>query len=72
MEADKTEEYLPPEKYSDHKAHHANFINAVRTRKPVVEDPVFGLRAAAPALLSNMSWSSGKACTWDPQSLEMT
>ena len=63
MEADKTEEYLPPEKYSDHKAHHANFIQAVRTRKPFVEDPVFGLRAAAPALLSNISWSTGKACT---------
>jgi predicted dehydrogenase len=72
MQGDKTEEYLPPEEYSDHKAHHVNFINAVRTRKPVVEDPVFGLRAAAPALLSNISWATGKACTWDPQSLEMT
>jgi predicted dehydrogenase len=72
MEANKIEEYLPPAKYSDHLAHHVNFINAVRTRKPVVEDPVFGLRAAAPALLSNISWASGKACIWNPQSLEST
>jgi predicted dehydrogenase len=54
------EEYLAPPDYSDHHAHHLNFINAVRTRRPVVEDPVFGFRAAAPALLSNLSWSEAR------------
>jgi len=64
------EEYLEPPGYSDHHAHHLNFINAVRSRKPVVEDPVFGFRAAAPALLSNLSWNEGQACKWDPVSME--
>jgi hypothetical protein len=35
-----------------------------------VEDPVFGFRAAAPALLSNMSWMAGKACNWNPNTME--
>ena len=30
--------------------------HAVRIRKPVIEDAVFGFRAAGPALLSNMSY----------------
>ena len=42
--------------YSDHFEHHRNFIAAVRSRKPVVEDAVFGFRAAGPALLSNISY----------------
>ena len=42
----------------------ATSSNAVRSRKPVVEDATFGLRAAGPALLSNLSyfekrWSTG-------------
>ena len=70
MQADKTEEYLAPPGYSDHHAHHQTFFHAVRTRKPVIEDPVFGFRAAAPALLSNISWSQGKACNWNPSTME--
>ncbi|MFN7995641.1 MAG: Gfo/Idh/MocA family oxidoreductase [Bryobacteraceae bacterium] len=71
MEADRTEEYLPPHGYSDHYAHHLNFFHAVRTRRPVIEDPVFGFRAAAPALLSNMSWNQGHACNWNPTTMEL-
>jgi predicted dehydrogenase len=71
MQADRTEEYLPPPGYSDHHAHHVNFFQAVRTRRPVIEDPVFGFRAAAPALLSNVSWTQGKACNWNPVTMEV-
>mgnify|MGYP000601076710 CR=1 FL=1 len=42
--------FLPPRGYSDHADHFANWFDAIRTRKPVVEDAVFGLRAAGPAL----------------------
>jgi len=31
--------------------HHLNFINGIRTGTPHFENGVFGLRAAAPALL---------------------
>lgn len=58
--------YLPPKGYSDHRDHHRNFLNAVRNRTQVVEDSVFGFRAAGPALLSNISYFEQRICTWDP------
>jgi len=65
------EKYLPPRGYSDHLNHHRNFIEAVRTRKPVVEDPVFGFRAAGPALLSNKSYFEQRMCQWDPKTMTL-
>jgi len=62
----KEETYSAPPGYSDHRDHHANFFSAVRTRKPVVEDALFGIRAAGPALMSNASYYSGKILGWDP------
>ncbi len=59
------DKYLPPPGYNDHVDHHRNFIHAVRTRQPVVEDPVFGFRAAGPALLSNVSYFEKRVCRWD-------
>lgn len=64
------EKFLPPEGYSDHLDHHRNFIEAVRTRKPVIEDPTFGFRAAGPALLSNISYFEQRACKWDPVTMK--
>ncbi|MDQ6705844.1 MAG: Gfo/Idh/MocA family oxidoreductase, partial [Acidobacteriota bacterium] len=64
------DKYLPPRGYSDHLDHHRNFIASVRSRKPVVEDPIFGFRAAGPALLSNISYFEQRICTWDPQKLD--
>ena len=66
------EEYLAPDDYSDHAAHVANFFAAVRSRKPVVEDAVFGLRAAGPALLANASQYEQKICGWDPKAMKRT
>jgi predicted dehydrogenase len=60
------EHFYPPPGYSDHLDHHRNFIEAVRTRKPVVEDPTFGFRAAGPALLANLSYFEQRVCKWDP------
>ncbi len=50
--------------------HHANFIASIRNGTPVVEDPLFGLRAAAPALLCNDSYKKKSFIHWDP--LNMT
>ncbi len=65
------EKYVPPQGYSDHFDHHRNFIQAVRTRKPVVEDPTFGFRAAGPALLSNISYFEQRMCKWDPGTMTL-
>jgi predicted dehydrogenase len=60
------ERYLPPPRYNDHLDHHRNFLAAVRSRQPVVEDAMFGIRAAGPALLSNQSVFDAKPYFWDP------
>ena len=63
------EKFMPPRGYSDSLDHHRNFLHAVRTRQPVVEDAVFGFRAAAPALLSNISHFEQRACLWNPETM---
>jgi len=65
------EKFVPPKGYSDHFEHHRNFIAAVRSRKPVVEDAIFGFRAAGPALLSNLSYFDKKVCLWDAESMKL-
>jgi predicted dehydrogenase len=65
------ERYLPPPGYSDWLDHHRNFLNAIRSRKPVIEDAVFGFRAAGPALLSNVSYFEERVCKWDPETMRM-
>ena len=65
------EKYVAPKGYSDHYDHVKNWIEAIRTRQPVVEDPVFGFRAAGAALLSNVSCDSGKPARWDPEAMKL-
>ncbi len=61
--------FSPPPGYSAHLEHHKVFYNAIRTRTPVVEDAVFGFRAAGPALLANTSYYEKRACEWDAESM---
>lgn len=49
-----------------HYDHFANFFHAIRTGGTVGQDPVFGFRAAAPALLCNDSYRENKFIEWDP------
>jgi len=63
--------YVVPEGYSDSYDHFKNFFHAVRTREPVVEDAVFGYRAAGAALLSNLSYEQGKVVAWDPVGMRL-
>ena len=62
--------YRAPRGYNDHFDHHRNFLQAVRSRKPVTEDALFGLRAAGPALLSNRSYFEKKTFVWDANKCE--
>ena len=63
--------YAAPAGYSDSVDHFTNFFEAIRTRKPVVEDAVFGLRAAGPALLSNLSYFENRAYGWNPETMKI-
>jgi len=54
-----------------HFDHFNNFFTAIRENKPVMEDALFGYRAAAPALLCNDSYFADKAVKWDPVKLKM-
>ncbi len=65
------EKYVAPEGYSDSYDHFKNFFASVRSRKPVVEDAVFGYRAAGAALLSNLSIERGAVIKWDPDAMKV-
>ena len=65
------ETFAPPSRYSDHLDHHFNFASAIRSGKPVVEDAVFGFRAAAPAVLSNISYFENRIVEWNPQTMKV-
>ncbi len=64
--------FAPPPGYEAQREHHRVFWNAVRTGKPVIEDAVFGFRAAGAALLSNISYFENRVCYWDPQAMVET
>jgi len=65
------EKYVAPAGYSDSYDHFSNFFAAVRTRQPVVEDAVFGYRAAGAALLGNLSMERGAIVHWDPDTMKL-
>jgi hypothetical protein len=65
------EKYKAPEGYSDVYDHFNNFFASVRSSKPVVEDGVFGYRAAGAALLSNESIAQDKIMHWDPEAMKI-
>ncbi len=65
------EVYEAPPGYNDSYDHFKNFFAAVRSRQPVVEDPVFGYRAAGAALLANVSYEQDKIVRWDPETMKL-
>jgi hypothetical protein len=71
LRAAREELYQPPEDYSDLDHHLADFVEAVRAGTPVVEDASFGLRAAGPALLCNLSSRERRAVRWDPEAMRI-
>lgn len=54
-----------------HFDHHYNWFNAIRNNGKVVEDALFGYRAAAPALLCNDSYFDNRIIKWDPVNLKV-
>jgi len=64
------EVYSAPKGYDHNYDHFLNFFNAVRAKSKVVEDATFGVRAAAPALLSNTSYFEKRIVNWDPEKID--
>ncbi len=65
------EKFVAPAGYSDSYDHFKNFFASVRSRKPVVEDAVFGYRAAGAALLGNLSMERDAIVHWDPDAMKL-
>ena len=66
------ETYAAPQRYNSTDDHFRNFFDAVRTRRQVVEDAAFGLRAAGPALLANHSYFENRPIGWDAEKMTRT
>jgi predicted dehydrogenase len=62
---EESEMFANPPGYNDTVDHETNFFNAVRTRKPVVENEVFGNHAALGCHLANFSYANKAAAVWD-------
>jgi predicted dehydrogenase len=63
---EEVETYTVPHGYSDTADHQANFYNAVRSRKPVVENEVFGNHTSIGCHLANFSYFNKSVAVWDP------
>lgn len=63
--------YEVPQGYNTSHEHFVNFFDSIRTGKPVVEDAVFGFRAAAPCLACNDSYFQNKVIHWDPENMRI-
>ena len=51
--------------------HKGNWLEAIRNGGAVDQDPIFGFRAAAPALLCNDSFEQNKFIDWDPVKMQL-
>jgi predicted dehydrogenase len=60
------EVFAPPPGYNDIADHQANFFESVRTRKPVIENEVFGNNTALGCHMSNYSYFHKTVAVWDP------
>ena len=65
MSSPKDLEFTAPKGYDEHFDHFVNFFNGIRNGSVIVEDATFGLRAAGPALASNLSYFENKPIIWD-------
>lgn len=64
-------EFKAPRDYSANLDHHTNFYAGIREGKTIVEDALFGMRAAGPALLANKSYYDKKIINWDPENAKI-
>lgn len=63
--------YRAPDGYNASNDHFANFFDSVRNGTKVVEDAVFGFRAAAPCLACNDSYFENRVIRWDAENMKI-
>ncbi len=63
--------FVAPQGYDDRYDHMVSFFNGIRENKPILEDASFGLRAAGPSLLANLSAEQQKPIQWDPIAMKI-
>lgn len=64
-------EYKAPREYSANLDHHTNFYKGIREKAVIVEDALFGMRAAGPALATNKSYFDKTIINWDPEQAKL-
>lgn len=62
---EQSELFALPQGYSDLVDHETNFFTSVRTRKPTIENEVFGNNAAIGCHLANFSYFNKTVAVWD-------
>jgi predicted dehydrogenase len=65
---DQVQTYAAPDGYDDEIDHMHNFMESVRTRRPSVEDPVFGNHTAIACHMANYSYFNKTVAVWDNDS----
>ncbi|HZI53500.1 MAG TPA: gfo/Idh/MocA family oxidoreductase, partial [Chitinophagaceae bacterium] len=70
-ETGKPIEFKPPANYDDRLDHFINFFNGIRTGSAIMEDAVFGLRAAGPSIACNISAAQQKPLNWDATKMKI-
>jgi predicted dehydrogenase len=68
---DSGERYVAPPGYRERLDHFKEFFQSMRTRQQATEDAVFGFRAAAPALLANISYFESRVVEWDGEGMKL-
>ena len=72
INASSQDTYAAPSGYSDSVDHFAAFFDGMRSRKPVVEDAVFGFRAAGAALSLNRSYFDNQTYGWNAETMTLS
>ncbi len=71
FEMGKTIEFNAPSGYDDRLDHMITFFNGIRSGTPIIEDSVFGLRAAGPSIACNISAAQNKPLNWDANKMKL-
>lgn len=63
--------FKSPSDYDSGPDHFGRFFRAIRGEGSIMQDPVYGLRAAAPAIIPNYCMREGKVYNWDAENMKV-